>query len=84
MPRNRYTKTIRIRERARLRLQEKALTNLCRELRCGGAHTENPLLLADTKERRRNRLEQKTQHKSIYRASAANGTTGQLSPSDRS
>ena len=59
MPRTRYTRVIRIRERAALARQEKALTALAVVLRRGTTQQLRLVAADDTKEQRRDRLAQK-------------------------
>jgi hypothetical protein len=63
VPRNRYTRFVRVRERAQLAHQEKQLVQLIRQLRRGT--TESPVVipLTGAKERRSTRLAQNRLHK---------------------
>ena len=66
MPRNRYTRLVNDRQRAQLAYQEKQLTHLIRQLRCGIAESPLALPLSDAEERRSARLVQKRQHKPAH------------------
>lgn len=63
MPHSRYTRVVRERERAQLAHQEKKLTQLIRQLRCGITESPAVLPLTDAKERRSARLTQNRLHK---------------------
>jgi hypothetical protein len=71
MPRNRYTKLVRIREHSQLTHQEKQLTALAKTLH--RKPTESTILpvINDAKHRRSTRLEQKRRHRAKHRRSAA-------------
>lgn len=63
MPRNRYIKLVRIRERAQISRQEKALIELARQLKRGlTTPIELPLFMT-AKQRRSARLAQKRRYK---------------------
>jgi hypothetical protein len=70
MPRNRYTKTIRKEERARIAHQEKELESWARELRLAVAESTAVVAENEMKVRRSARLEQKRRHKPVRRSAA--------------
>jgi|GEM_PF-2732497 hypothetical protein len=75
MPRNRYTKAVREQEQALLARQEKELSTVARNIRCGNGESAVAPPINEAKKHRRARLKHKCRHKS--ERSDATGT-GQL------
>jgi hypothetical protein len=70
MPRNRYTKAARKKQRAQIARQEQELAAIERRLRRQDAESPEVPPINEEKERRSARLEQKRRHKAKHRRSA--------------